>query len=123
MSDIIDTIIISLKWVRVSSFESEYKCYKHNISLNNMITIEKLKEYEEFHGYYDGFYTQKVKHGKNLTSDEEWDLISNFIQDIYLIQNNLAAKTFVQDLNDKLEENCDNKGTIEYLKTIASKGW
>lgn len=51
-----------------------------------MITIEKLKEYESFHGYYDGFYTQKVKKGTNVTNSEEWVLIEGLLQDIRLVK-------------------------------------
>lgn len=31
-----------------------------------MITIEKLQEYKEYDGYYDGFYMQKVKNHINI---------------------------------------------------------
>lgn len=88
-----------------------------------MITLEKLKEYEEFHGYYDGFYIQKVKTGKSLTSDNEWNLISNLAQDIQLTQKGLAAQEFIERLNNKLRESCDDADTVEYLKMIAAKGW
>jgi hypothetical protein len=40
-----------------------------------MITIEKIKEYEKYHGYYEGFYIQKVKRKTNLLSDEEWAVL------------------------------------------------
>ncbi|MCG2618223.1 hypothetical protein LZZ85_28265 [Terrimonas sp. NA20] len=85
--------------------------------------MEKLKEYAEYHGYYDGFYLQKVKWGKNLISDSEWNLVKNLSQDIYLVQKNLASKEFADRVNQKLNESCDNQDTIEYLKRIAGKGW
>lgn len=86
-----------------------------------MITIEKLKEYEEYGGVYDGFYIQKVKKRKNLTSSEEWKLITQLIQDVFLVESNLASKKFAEDLERKLETNCNDEITIAYFKILAKK--
>lgn len=88
-----------------------------------MITIEKLKEYEKYHGYYDGFYMQKVKKGTNITSDDEWHLIENLIQDIRLIKKELASKEFAKNLETKLQENCDNEETIKWIIDLTEKEW
>jgi len=86
-----------------------------------MITILKLSEYEMYHGYYDGFYVQKVKKGIQETSDEEWFLISNFIQDIRLVKKGLASKEFSENLDKRIKENCDNEDTINLLKKLANE--
>ncbi|MEI9920684.1 MAG: hypothetical protein WDO14_18115 [Bacteroidota bacterium] len=88
-----------------------------------MITIFKLKEYEEYHGYYDGFYMQKVKNGINVTNDDEWYLIGSLIQDARLVNKGLASKEFSDNLYKKLKENCDNDDTINELKNLADKEW
>ena len=88
-----------------------------------MITIAKLKEYEEYHGYYDGFYMQKVKNGTNLTNDDEWYFISNLIQDIRLVKKGLASKEFSESLSKRLAENCDSEAIINQLKNLADKEW
>ncbi|WP_146146777.1 hypothetical protein [Taibaiella chishuiensis] len=85
--------------------------------------MNKLKEYEEYQGYYDGFYLQKVKYGKNLISDMEWKMVSDLTQDIRLVQRNLASKEFVNKLNMKILERCDSQDAIKYLEEIAAKGW
>jgi hypothetical protein len=84
-----------------------------------MITKEKLIEYESYGGYYDGFYLQKVKNKINLTSDEEWILIENIIQDIRLVKRNLASRSFAEKLELKLKDICDNVETIEFLKEMC----
>lgn len=73
-----------------------------------MITLEKLKEYEEYHGYYDGFYIQKVKKGINITSDDEWYLIKDLIQDLLLIKKEVASKEFAENVYERLHDNCNN---------------
>jgi hypothetical protein len=84
-----------------------------------MITIEKLVEYESYRGYYDGFYIQKVKNKINLTSDEEWYLIENLIQDIRLVKRNLASSSFAETLEIKLKSVCENIETVEFFKRMC----
>jgi hypothetical protein len=88
-----------------------------------MITILKLNEYEVYHGYYDGFYIQKIQKGIQKTNDEEWFLISNFIQDIRLVKEGLASKEFSENLDKRLKENCDNENTVSLLKKLANEKW
>ena len=84
-----------------------------------MITIDKLKEYETYHGYYDGFYAQKVKQGINITSDDEWVLIGNLVQDIGLVKKGLTSKEFAKNLDMKLQEYCDSEDTIQKIKDLT----
>ena len=88
-----------------------------------MITIEKLEEYEKYHGYYDGFYMQKVKSNTNLNSDEDWFLISELIQDQNLVNKKLTSLEYENNHKARLEENCFNTEVIELLKEISLKDW
>lgn len=88
-----------------------------------MITLAKLKEYEEYHGFYDGFYLQKVSNGSNITKEDEWYLIGNFIQDVRLGNKGLASKEFVDNLNSRLKDSCDTEETINQLKKLADMEW
>ncbi len=88
-----------------------------------MITLLKLEEYEEYHGFYDGFFIQKVKNGINITNDDEWYLINSLIQDIRIEVKGLASRKFSDNLNKRLEENCDSENTLNQLKYLASKEW
>jgi len=88
-----------------------------------MITTSNLNEYEKYHGYYDGFYIQKIKQGTQETNDEEWFLIGNFIQDIRLVNKGLTSKEFSEKLKKKLKANCDNEDTISLLKKLAKENW
>ncbi len=90
-----------------------------------MITLLKLNEYKKYHGSYDGFYIQKIKTNTNLNSDSDWNLIENLLQDIVIIQNQLASEDFTKNVNKRLLENCDNLDIIEQMKVLAeiSKIW
>lgn len=84
-----------------------------------MITSEKLQEYKEYDGYYDGFYTQKVKKHTNKTTDEEWHLITLLMQDLELVFKSLASKEFEERVEKKLKEVCDSQETVKEFKEIA----
>lgn len=84
-----------------------------------MITVEKLQEYREYEGYYDGFYIQKVKKKINKTTDDEWHLITLFIQDIELVLKSLTSKEFENRVEKKLQEVCDSQETINEFKSVA----
>ena len=88
-----------------------------------MITIKKLEEYEEYHGYYDGFYMQRVRNGTNITNDDEWYLISNLIQDMRLVNKGITSKKFSDNLHNSLKENCNNQETISKLEQLANEKW
>jgi tRNA U34 2-thiouridine synthase MnmA/TrmU len=86
-----------------------------------MITITKLKEYEEHHGVYDAFYLQKVKNGTNIISDEEWFLVDVLLQDMRLVNKKLTSTEFSENLVRRLKESFSNEETINYFKTLGNK--
>ena len=79
-----------------------------------MLTLEKVEIFKSYKGYYDGYHIQnndKVK----IISDEEWFLLSNLMQDIYLIRNGLSAKSFDRSVNKQLSRVCDTEDTIKSI--------
>ena len=46
--------------------------------------------------------------------------IEKLIQDIKLIEKGLAAPSYEEEVNKKINESCDNPDTIFCLKTIAT---
>jgi hypothetical protein len=51
--------------------------------------------------------------------DNDWFLIDGFIQDIRLVRRGLAAESFNNDLNRRLEEICENQETINQLRIMS----
>lgn len=84
-----------------------------------MITVEKLQEYKKYDGYYDGFYVQKISKHTNITTDEEWQLITVLVQDIELVLKSLASKEFEERVEKKLIDICDNMETVSEFKKLA----
>jgi hypothetical protein len=73
-----------------------------------MITTEKIKIFNSYGGDIDGLARNSRSNDHNLISDNEWSLIDNFFQDIELINNGLAAQTYIEQTLLRLKENCDS---------------
>ena len=82
-----------------------------------MITKAKLEIFEYYHFDIDAFGHGSKKH-RQMMSEEEFVFLSNIIQDIKLIKNNLASKEFEIDLENKLIANCDNNETIREIRNL-----
>jgi hypothetical protein len=79
-----------------------------------MLTSEKVEIFKRYKGYYDGYHIQN--NGKEkLILDDEWFLLNNLMQDIYLIRNGMAAKSFENKVLEQLVKNCDSEDTYNLI--------
>jgi hypothetical protein len=85
-----------------------------------MLTIEKLNVYKRYRGYYDGYYVQNKTSQQQVITSKEWVLIDGLVQDIYIVRKGEAAKTFADQLNIRLHENCDSEETIQQLMELEA---
>jgi hypothetical protein len=79
-----------------------------------MITSEKVELFKSYKGYYDGYHIQSNGKGKIISADE-WFLLGNLIQDIYLIRKGKAADSFKESIKEQLSKNCDTDETIKLI--------
>jgi hypothetical protein len=86
-----------------------------------MISIEKLKEFEMYKGYYDGFYWKKIKNNTKINSGQDWIIIENLVQDFKIIFDGLAADDFARKKEVELKQNFDSIETIQYFKILIAK--
>lgn len=85
-----------------------------------MINIDKINTYSCYDGEVDGL-GHGPKRDRKIISEDEFILIGNLIQDIRLIQKNIASPSYEEQVNKKLKEICDGDETIFYLKALAAK--
>ena len=79
-----------------------------------MLTSEKVEIFKRYKGYYDGYHTQ-CNNLVKVISDDEWILLNNLMQDIFLVRNGLSAKSFKNSINERLVKNCDTQETINLI--------
>ncbi len=85
-----------------------------------MITEEKLKIYEYYHGSLGAYERAEKRHTKILNWSE-FNLIERIIQDLKLIKNGFAAGGYEQQVNERIKGNCDTEETAIHIKAIALK--
>ena len=88
-----------------------------------MITLDKLIEYENCHGFFDGFYQQKIKKGTNISNEDDWLLIRDLTENIKLVVGGKTSKGFTKKINESVIQNCDNVETISKIREIAKIDW
>ena len=79
-----------------------------------MITSKKIEIFKRYKGYYDGYHFQNNGQ-EQIILDDEWFLLGNLIQDLYMIRNNLSSKSFEKSVNEQLLKNCDSQETINLV--------
>lgn len=79
-----------------------------------MLTEEKIEIFKRYKGDYDGYHIQNKDKNKMISGDE-WFLLNNFMQDIYLIRKGVAAESFEIAVIKKLKESCDNVETYNFV--------
>lgn len=88
--------------------------------MKTIITIDKLKLYNDFGGDIDGFSRTNSKKNKEVfgdDSDNAWATISNKLQDIELISKRLASQKYTEKTFQELNEICDTQS----FATLTSK--
>lgn len=86
-----------------------------------MITIEKLKEFEAYKGFYEGFFTEKVQTHTNINNTEDWSLIADLLQNFKFINTGMAGKELTEKTYSKLEQHSDDPQVVEYIRVLASR--
>ena len=75
-----------------------------------MITTEKLRIFNKYGRDIDELARVGADYEKQLFDNNDWSIIYGLQQDIALINNGLAAQTFIDQTFIKLRENCDKDG-------------
>ncbi len=86
-----------------------------------MITLEKLKVYDKYAGDIDHLQRMNNDYDKKLMIDDDWFLISEFIQDIGLIKRKLTSKEYEKNVSEKITKYVENEITISKLKNLSQK--
>jgi hypothetical protein len=83
-----------------------------------MITIEKLKIYKIYSDIGSSYNHPKRKH-KKILDYHEYIVIDNLVNDLKVIQRGLAALSYANQINNKINENCDSAEEANYQREIA----
>jgi hypothetical protein len=84
-----------------------------------VITLNKLEIFKHFNGDSDGFSRVGSVEQMQAIDDDDWLIIENLLQDIYLENNQFLSPSYVRVAESHLSKYCDSQETIQELKRMA----
>jgi hypothetical protein len=79
-----------------------------------MLTKEKIEIFKSYRGNSDWFQIQN-KNKDRIITDEDWSVLYNLVQDIFLVRTAVAAKCFETKIMQRLYESCDDESTCDLV--------
>lgn len=86
-----------------------------------MITLEKLKTYQEFNGDIDGWARASRGNGESFMTDADWYLLDELLMGLTITGTGLASASFVREVEAKLRASTADDATRVALRTIVSQ--
>jgi hypothetical protein len=86
-----------------------------------MITSDKIRVYKKYSGNIENWDRYGKKKDKEVLEYEEWILIDEILDNLYLIEQKLTSNDYAIKITSKLNNVCDNKNTEEELKRLVGK--
>ena len=84
-----------------------------------MITIKKLKIFRKNNGDGDMWLKSTWSWQRNTMTAEDWTIIGELIDDIKLMDRDLASDSYREGILEKINANCEDEKTIEELRRLA----
>jgi hypothetical protein len=84
-----------------------------------MITLEKLRTYQEFNGDIDGWARASNGKVKSLMTDADWFLIDELLMGLAIVGTGLASPHFVHEIESKVLTSAVDEATRNALRALA----
>jgi hypothetical protein len=88
-----------------------------------MITLEKLRVYQEFDGDIDGWARASKGRAAPCMSDADWYLINELLTGLTIIETGLASSSFVREVEAKCAHPRPTKLPVRHcVHSLSDKG-
>ncbi|HYE36449.1 hypothetical protein [Methylocaldum sp.] len=84
-----------------------------------MLTLEKLKIYQQFNGDIDGWARSARPHDSSGMTDADWYLIDELLGSLHIIASGSASSQFAETVERKLRAAAADKSTREALRKLT----
>jgi len=84
-----------------------------------MITLEKLRTYQEFNGDIDGWTRASKSKVKSFMTDADWYLIDELLMGLTTIGTGLTSPSFVHEIENKLLTSTVDEATRAALRALV----
>jgi hypothetical protein len=84
-----------------------------------MITLDKLRTYQEFNGDIDGWTRASKGRVNSFMTDADWYLIDELLMGLSTIGTGLASPSFAHDIEAKLHASTVDEATRAALRALV----
>jgi hypothetical protein len=84
-----------------------------------MLTLDKLKMYRRFDGDIEGYSRSRVDDQSGIT-DEEWRVIDELRQALFLVQSGKAAPEFAASVEQRLSSVAPDEATRQAVRELVT---
>lgn len=84
-----------------------------------MLTLAKIRTYEWFKGDIDGFARTRGRGDHSGITDEDWSVIDQLRQSLFLVASGLASTEFATEVEQRLQSVTDDEQTREALRRLS----
>jgi hypothetical protein len=84
-----------------------------------MLTLDKLRMYQRFDGDIDGYSRSRVDDTSGIT-DEEWRIIDELRQALFLVSSGRAAPEFAASVEQRLSSVAADEQTRQALRELVT---
>lgn len=84
-----------------------------------MLTLDKLEIYRRFNGDIDGYSRSSMDDRSGIT-DEDWRLIDELRQALFLVRSGQAAAEFAASVEHRLSYVAADEGTRQALRELVT---
>jgi len=86
-----------------------------------MLTVDKLKIYEQFDGDIDGWARASRGQASTGMTDEDWYLIDELLLGLAAVIADAAAPSYAQLVEQRVLENTDDQAARNRLHALAAR--
>jgi len=86
-----------------------------------MLTVDKLRIYEQFDGDIDGWARTSSGQATTGMTDEDWYLIDELLMGLATIKTGVASASYAQQVEQRLLASTGDQATHSILHTLAAR--
>ena len=81
------------------------------------VDLNMIKVFSRYQGDADAFARSG---NREAMTDAQWNIISDFVQDLHLVREGLTSKAFAETLSRRMSEVCEDEKVIEAIKALPA---
>ena len=92
-----------------------------NVAAHPLLTVDKLRIYEQFDGDIDGWARASRTQTPPVMTDEDWYLIGELLMGLATVKTGVASPSYAQQVEQRLLASTRDQATRSILHALATR--